>query len=357
MDCSIKEIKQVILAAPRDTSIMIHGQPGIGKTALTEQVAKEEGAEHDVYLAATMDPTDLGGIPFANEKNKTCVFYPPERLVNLTTAAPEHKRGPVVACFDDITTADDHVFAALFRLFQQREVAGFKIRDNVRLIATGNRAEDKAAAKDMPSALNNRFWHVNLKISFDDWRLWAIENKIQPSIVGYLAAQQQKLNTFDPSTADNAFATPRSWAMASRMQEKIGLDSPLLHPVISGCIGEANSVEYQAFIKNTEHLVKPEEIMKDPKAARVPDAAKIDVIHATVASLSFFVSNHPTIDNILKAFTYAQRLPHADMGMVCVHNIVQGIVVPSKNVDFKAKIIGSPIFVDLIENHGYMISS
>ena len=356
MQLSIKEIKQIILAAPRTTSIMIHGQPGIGKTALTEQVAKEEGSEHVVFLAATMDPTDLSGVPFPNEKNKTCVFYPPQSLINLTTAAPPDKQGPVVACFDDLPTADDHVFAALFRLFQQREVAGFKIRDNVRLIGTGNRADDKAAAKDMPTALNNRFWHVDLNVSVDDWRLWAVENKIAPSIVGYISARPDKLNTFDPKVTDPAFATPRSVAMASKLQDAIGgINSPLLFAVIAGCVGEAWAVEYQAFLKNTEHLVKPEEIMKDPHTARVPEAKQVDVLHATLASLTYHVSNHVAIDTVLKAFTYAQRVPHPDMGMVCVHSILQGVVTPHKSPDFKAKIIGSPEFTDLIEKHGYMI--
>lgn len=153
---NIKDVKDILAKMPMDVSIGLWGPPGIGKTDLCLQVAKATGSRFKVYLAATMDPTDLVGVPFANETKKTTVFYPPEQLLELCTDADEADMGPVVACFDDITTADDHVFAALFRLFQHREVAGRKIRDNVRLIATGNRVEDKAAAKDLPTALNNR---------------------------------------------------------------------------------------------------------------------------------------------------------------------------------------------------------
>lgn len=362
MEMSIKDLKALLTAIPTDISVMVSGPPGIGKTALSEQVAQARGAQHVVYLAATMDPTDLVGVPFPDEKTRTTDFLPPKALMRLTTAAKPEDRGPITACFDDMPTADDHVFAALFRLFQQREIAGFKIRDNVQLIATGNRVEDKAAAKDLPTALNNRFWHVDLNVSTDEWRMWAVEHKVQPQIVGYISARPDKLHNFDPTKPDRAFATPRSVAMASRMQEAVGVDSPLLHQVIAGCVGEGWAHEYLAFLKNTEHLVKPDEIMKDPKAARVPKSEQIDVIHATLASLTYYVSNNVTpadaaaVQTILKAFTYAQRIPHADMGMVCVHQIVQGVITPSKNADFKAKIISSPVFTDLIEKHGYMIS-
>ena len=353
---TIKDVKDMLAKMPMEISVGLWGPPGIGKTDLTMQVAAATGSRHKVYLAATMDPTDLVGVPFANEKNRTTVFYPPEQLLELCEDAPEHLRGPVVACFDDITTADDHVFAALFRLFQHREVANRKIRDNVRLIATGNRVEDKAAAKDLPTALNNRFWHVDLNVSPDDWKLWAIENNVEPSIVGYISARPDKLHCFKPDDPDRAFATPRSVAMASKIQAAIGVTSPMLHLAISGCVGEAWSTEYTAFMRNTEHLVPPSEIMKDPKNCRVPTREQVDVIHATIASLTYYVANNASVDVCLKAFTYASRIPHPDMGMTAVHNILKGVVQPHKDPSLKAKILNSPAMTKLLEEHGYLLT-
>jgi hypothetical protein len=354
---NIKDVKDILAKMPMDVSIGLWGPPGIGKTDLCLQVAKATGSRFKVYLAATMDPTDLVGVPFANETKKTTVFYPPEQLLELCTDADEADMGPVVACFDDITTADDHVFAALFRLFQHREVAGRKIRDNVRLIATGNRVEDKAAAKDLPTALNNRFWHVDINVSADDWKLWAIENNVEPTIVGYISARPDKLHCFKPDDPDRAFATPRSVAMASKIQASIGVTSPMLHLAISGCVGEAWSTEYTAFLRNTEHLVKPEDIMKDPKGCRVPSREQVDVIHATIASLTYYVANNASVETCLKAFTYAERIPHPDMGMTAVHNILRGVVQPHKDPSLKAKIVNSPAFTKLIEEHGYLLIS
>ena len=354
MESNIHDLKTLLMKMPSNISTLISGPPGIGKTDTCMQVAEATGRRFKVFLAATMDPTDLVGVPFPNEATGTTVFLPPQQLMELTYKAKD--QSPMLVCFDDITTADDHVFAALFRLFQHREVANEPIRDNVQLVATGNRVMDRAAAKDLPTALNNRFWHVDLTVNHEDWRNWAIQNGIQPSFVGYISTRPDQLHKFDPSNVDRAFATPRSIAMASRMQEAIGLDSPLLHLAISGCVGEAWSVEYQAFVRNTEHLVKPEEIMKDPAKCRVPEREKIDVLHATISSLIYYVTKNPTVDNCVKSFLYAERIPHPDMGMVLVHSLLDNVVRPSKDPVFKGNILNHKNLSVLIQKNNYIIN-
>lgn len=355
MLATIKDAKDILAKMPMDISVGLWGPPGIGKTDLCMQVALATNSGFKVFLAATMDPTDLVGIPFPDNSSRTTDFLPPKGLVALTEDAEKADQGPMVVCFDDITTADDHVFAALFRLFQHREVAGRKVRPNVRLIATGNRVEDKAAAKDMPTALNNRFFHIDLNVSMEDWRYWAIANGIAPEIVGYISSRPDQLHCFKPDDPDRAFATPRSIAMAAKVQDAIGVNSAMLHLGIAGCVGEAWSTQYRGYLKNTAHLVKPEDIMKDPKGCKVPNRDQVDITHATIATLTHYVKNHATVECVLKSLQYLERLPQADMGMTGVHNILKGVVQPHKDPSLKAKVINSPSFTKLMEEHGYLL--
>ncbi len=106
------QIQDLLQKFPKDLSFMLSGPPGVGKTAIAEAISKMLNATLKVYLAATQDPTDLSGVPHCNEEKKTTVFYPPEEFLFLTDLA--ENKGPVVALFDDITTANDSVFAAYF---------------------------------------------------------------------------------------------------------------------------------------------------------------------------------------------------------------------------------------------------
>lgn len=354
MGTSISDVKELVGLAPPDVSIGLWGPPGIGKTDLCIQVAQGlPGAGFMVKLAATMDPTDLVGIPFPDKNGHTTDFLPPKDLFFLTEKCDDKR--PMVVCFDDITTANPQVFAALFRLFQHREVAGLKVRDNVRLLATGNRVEDNAAANDMPTALNNRFFHVDLTVSAEEWVNWAVQNNLPPSIVGYIKHRPDQLHVFKPDSQERAFATPRSVVLAARMEEAVGQSSKLWALAIAGAVGDGWSAGYRAYIKSTSHLVRPEEIMKDPDKCRVPDKEKIDVTHATIQTLVHYVKNHANVDNCISSFKYLQRLAHADMGMSGIHSIIDNVIQPHKDPSLKAKILNSKAFTELMEKHGNLL--
>lgn len=353
----------------RKISVLVSGPPGVGKTSLFEQIAEEKKARLAIFLAATMDPTDVVGCPHPIAKGDTSgitQFFPPEDLFALTDnpSVPKHLQGPTIACFDDITAAYDQVFAALYRFFQQRQVAGENIRDNVFLCATGNRAQDKAAARDLPTALNNRFWHVDFDLDPQAWREWAIQTGICKELVGYIGARPDKLH--DQNFAENnerAFATPRTVEMVNSMINAVGLvqnESDLGFRAVAGCVGEAWAVEFMAYLRNSERLVPPLEIIKAPKTCKVPDRADIDVIHATISTLTYHLIKNPSVKGCKASMTYAMRLPHKEMGMVLCRDVLKGVVLkvednPEKKfvaAEFKAQVTDSAEVHEILEKYG-----
>lgn len=326
VECSIAQLKTFLRCMPEGMSVMVYGPPGMGKTQLTEQVAQERDAHYRVFLSCTMDPTDVVGVP--HPVDGVTQFLPPADFMELTDEA-EYK-GPLVVCFDDLPASDDRVFAAMFRIFQQREVAGHKIRKNVLLIGTGNRSQDKAGARDLPTALSNRFVNFTIRPSDDEWRSWAITNRIEPTIVGFIGAQPQMLNQFDPSKNVVAFATPRTVEMASHVQKRIGLDdanSALLFMGVAGCCGVAWANSYQAFLKNSIKLIPPQEIFNDPKGCRVPKESEIDIAHATISALSYALIENPTRKKCKAAARYALRQKFEEFGVCIFKDMMQGIML------------------------------
>ena len=351
----VGKILDLLMKFPTSTSVMLSGPPGIGKTAMAEELAKRMNAVLKVFLAATQDPTDLSGVPHCNEERKTTVFYAPEEFLELTDRAPSKYFGPLVALFDDITTANDQVFAAYFRMFQQRQVAGFNIRPNVFLIGTGNRVEDKAAAHDLPSPLANRFWHVDVKEDAEAWAEWAVGADIQPQLISYIRTRPEQLYQFNPNDLRRAFATPRSIEMASRLQEAVGVDNELLFNVVAGACGKEWAQMYTAYLQNITALIPPAEILKNPKGCPVPSAGKIDVLHATLASLVHYVIRNPKSDNVIRTFQYAQRVKPVDLSMILIHGMLRHVVRNNTDSTFRGNICSTPEFTWAIEENGYIL--
>jgi ATPase family associated with various cellular activities (AAA) len=110
--------------------------------------------------------------------------------------------------------------------------------DNWFIWAAGNRQQDKTGVYAMPTALANRFNHIEVTCNFDTWKLdYALAN-IAPEVVAFLSFRPNLLHKMDVGTT--AWPSPRSWAQASRLHE-MGL-------TIDPAVGVATQAEFSNFL-------------------------------------------------------------------------------------------------------------
>ena len=109
--------------------------------------------------------------------------------------------------------------------------------------------------------LANRFIHLEVKVDFDSWYAWALDNKIHPDVVGYLNYAKGDLYDFSPNSASRAFATPRSWSFVSQLlQDEDASDSTFMD-LVSGAVGEGLAVKFMAHRKYTGQLPTPSDVL------------------------------------------------------------------------------------------------
>lgn len=138
----------------------IWGAPGIGKSSIVRQIAERRRMPLIDIRASLLDPTDLRGIPIIQDG--TAVWCPPSFL-------PKKSDKPGILFLDEINAAPPLVQAALYQLILDRRVGEYELPEGWRIIAAGNRREDKAVTFRLSSALANRFIHLNLEVDPDDW--------------------------------------------------------------------------------------------------------------------------------------------------------------------------------------------
>ena len=81
-----------------------------------------------------------------------------------------------------MNSAAPAVQAAAYQLILNRRVGQYTLPDNVYIVAAGNREADKGVTYRMPSPLANRFVHLEIKVDFDDWFAWAVQNDIHQDV-------------------------------------------------------------------------------------------------------------------------------------------------------------------------------
>ena len=277
---------EVNYAFNRKRPVFIWGPPGVGKSEIVDTITQERAGMMIDLRLALMEPTDLRGIPYYNEKTGQMMWAPP---ADLPTQELADQFECVVLFLDEMNQAPQSVQAAAYQLILNRRLGSYTLPDNVLIVAAGNRESDRGVAYRMPSPLANRFVHLEMGVDFNDWQTWALENKIHSDVVGYLTSNKMDLFNFDPKTASRAFATPRSWTFASQLMPQEGevIADSELHDLIAGTVGDGVATKFMAHRAISGKLPNPTDILSGKVKTLSREAKEISAMFSLTASLCY----------------------------------------------------------------------
>lgn len=265
--------------------LMVWGPPGIGKSDLMAKVANEVDRPLIDIRLALCGSEDIKGYPYIDEENKTMKFA-------ISNEFPRDPDSTAIIFFDEINAAPQSTQLAMYQLILDRQIGEYKLPEGVSIVTAGNRETDKAGLAEMPKPLQNRFGHIEMQSDFDDWLKWAVNSGVNPSVVGFLSNFKDKLNEFNPKTSQRAFATPRSWAKASKMLNSMEKDDrDLEYSLIASCVGAANAQEFEQFRKIVRSLPDLDKILDGEDITLENSDKSLGLNYAIITSLLFQIKN------------------------------------------------------------------
>jgi len=269
-------------AISKKRPIFLWGPPGIGKSDIVAQITDSLPNSHLIDVRLSLwEPTDIKGIPYYSANDNAMVWGAPQELPSEEFAKQYDN---IVLFLDEMNSAAPAVQAAAYQLILNRKVGTYKLPDNVMIIAAGNRDADKGVTYRMPAPLANRFIHLELAVSFDDWFAWAVDNKIHKDVVGFLNFSKKDLYDFDPKSPSRSFATPRSWSFVSELLED-DLDESTTTDLVSGAVGEGLAVKFMAHRKVASSMPNPTDIL-DGKVSEMK-SKEISATYSLTVSLCY----------------------------------------------------------------------
>lgn len=243
-------------------SLMLWGPPGIGKSSIVADVAKQHELRLVDLRLSQLAPTDLRGLPVA--ENGVSRWFPPEFL-------PTDGQG--ILFLDEINMAPPAMQGIAQQLILDRQVGSYRVPEGWFIWAAGNRKSDRAAVFEMPSALANRFIHLDLVPDFDSFKVWGLRVGLSEQILAFLAFRPTLLHQIDPQRP--AWPSPRSWVMANQLR---GADLS-----VESAIGQGAAGEFEAFCAVYQGLPDLESILSGKSKVKFP--AEASARYATVLGL------------------------------------------------------------------------
>ena len=242
-----KKIRRLVESCYRTrTPLMIHGEPGVGKSAAVEQAARNLAYERkrtfvaapslrqqkertfgfiDIRMAQ-IDAVDGRGVPYVTENGMT----------SFATPSMFPREGEGILFLDEFMQAVPLVQNSFTQLIYDRRLGDYEFPEGWAIIMASNEEHHRAGVHPMPTHLLRQ------------WCDYAAQNGVMPEIIAFLNYRPQLLQAFDPK--EKSFPSPRAWVRLSKML-KDNFDHgnrDLVDEICEGNVGQGATAEFVAFI-------------------------------------------------------------------------------------------------------------
>lgn len=305
---------------------MILGSSGLGKSTITESVARQIADENGLkFVEDSISPSadefgymefrsglyesiDFSGLPYIEQGVQKRAF-----LGNLPTG------GRGLLFLDEFAQAPSSVQTVLSQLIYEKRIGDYILPEGWMICVAGNRAIDRAGSNKITTNNTTRVWNCTIESDTENWLQWASENDVHQDVISYIGYRQDSLNLFDAKEI-GAQAVPRTWVMVSDML-KTNPDKSLYDLLFSGYIGEEQAIEFGNFIALKDDVPDLGDILSGKKV-EVPDS--VGVCYATICALLGAMSeakDEVIHDYFKNAVAYVEGFPTPEFAIMFVRQI------------------------------------
>ena len=246
--------------------ILITGESGIGKTALAKKLAGDNSWSLVVIDGNLLKEGEIGGLPTI--ESYTITNSNGEKIEKKITVYAVHNKlreideeiakGKTVLLFiDEINRCEHTVQQELMNLILNREINGYKLHDDVKILAAMNPSSKYGSdfdyqVVDMDAAQENRFVWLNMEPDYTQWLDWAINAGIEQKVIEFISTFPEYLHRINE---DDIRATPRSYERVSKSykiykEQRDSIPRSVFLNVIKGNVGKVIAEEFISFVES-----------------------------------------------------------------------------------------------------------
>lgn len=212
-----------VIPIERQRPIFMIGPPGIGKTAIMEQIAQDLNVGLVSYSMTHHTRQSALGLPFITseeydgEEFQISEYTMSEIIASVYKLRKEtgHKEG--ILFLDEINCVSETLAPAMLQFLQYKVFGTHQIPRGWIVVTAGNPPEYNKSVREYDIATWDRLKRIDVEPDYEVWKEYAYKKGIHGSILTFLEIKKNYFYVVETTVDRKSFVTARGWEDLSEM--------------------------------------------------------------------------------------------------------------------------------------------
>lgn len=223
----------------RQRPIFLLGAPGIGKTAIMEQIAQEMGIALVAYSMTHHTRQSALGLPFITEKTyggeKVSVseYTMSEIIASIYDTMENSGMKEGILFLDEINCVSETLAPSMLQFLQYKVFGRHRVPEGWVIVTAGNPPEYNKSVREFDVVTYDRLKVLEVEPDYRIWKEYAVEKRIHSAIINYLDLKKEHFYCMEMTTKGRSYVTARGWEDLSEIltlyeDEQLAVDETLV---------------------------------------------------------------------------------------------------------------------------------
>lgn len=207
----------------RQRPVLLMGPPGVGKTQIMEQIARELKIGLVAYTITHHTRQSAVGLPFIKEKEYGGKMYSvteytmSEIIASVYEKMEQTGMKEGILFLDEINCVSETLAPAMLQFLQGKSFGTHRVPDGWIIVAAGNPPEYNKSVREFDVVTLDRLKKIDVEADFPVWKEYAYRQGIHPAVISYLELRRENFYRVENTVDGKLFATARGWEDLSQM--------------------------------------------------------------------------------------------------------------------------------------------
>lgn len=201
----------------RQRPIFLLGAPGIGKTAIMEQIAQELGIALVSYSMTHHTRQSALGLPFITEKTyggqevNVSEYTMSEIIASIYDTMEESGFKEGILFLDEINCVSETLAPSMLQFLQYKVFGRHRVPEGWVIVTAGNPPEYNKSVREFDVVTMDRLKLLEVEPDYHIWKAYAVEHGIHNAIINYLDLKKEHFYCMEMTVKGRSYVTARGW--------------------------------------------------------------------------------------------------------------------------------------------------